>query len=261
MLCINYALDAVKILRWGYVSIPRTHMDWAVYMMVYWIMMALINASYITDHPDHKEIVEGRAFIFQVLARIESKFQGRGIFSETFSQINKLKAHFHELNKNIYPVPSIIANSAITEMDRNPWFILGTTASVGYLCCLMENSAEALKVLSLEHYTDYHASKPAPSFTKNTLAILSSVDITLGYIYDVFFTPTDKEISQRYKTFNSQKAFAGKNRKSTSNTLQMPNVICRPPECLWTRGSTSIFIKSFFMLIFPTIESIKYENY
>ncbi|OMH85017.1 hypothetical protein AX774_g1447 [Zancudomyces culisetae] len=251
MLSISYSLEGVKILEWGYANIPIQCMDLNLHFLVCWICLTLINAAYITDHPKYTEIVEGRDFVSMLLEKLEPKFQRGGEFYKFFTQIIKTKQHFHNINRMVNPVPSIIVNSAITEEDLDPWFIIGSPPCAGSGCCLLANNNIALRVLSLTYYIDH------PSALNDFGSVEGFTDLLHSFSAALDFSHKKSAICKRIngqekrKTPNSIYMLIERNDDISDKNTRTLNIRKPPEYYLWSKRSTRASTKSLFRLLFP----------
>ncbi|OMH82191.1 hypothetical protein AX774_g4338 [Zancudomyces culisetae] len=254
MLCIDHALNGVKILKWGYNKISIAYMDLNLYISVYWIMSALINASYITDLPNHSQVVEGLEFVFQFLSKIEPKFMNRGMAVDSFKRAINVKEYYHGINTKSNMIPTILANASLTATDINPWFIMGTPASVGYTCCHLANPITAFRTLSLNHYVDFPVISLTPTDCDHLIQVSASFSLFTEYIDKCFINTTpERYLLIKNKKFNDFDKIPEVNQQNNLNRIQVSNLVYRSFKYYsWSREDANTFITSFLNLVFSS---------
>ncbi|OMH85675.1 hypothetical protein AX774_g771 [Zancudomyces culisetae] len=151
----------------------------------------------------------------------------------------------------VSPVPSIIVNSAITEEDMNPWFIIAHPSSAGSRCCLFSNNKIPLHVLSLTYYMHLPTTPVDFGDHENYTNLVQSVNIYLDFIYQKPMIEMRKKGQDKRKHPNSINMLLGKYDDIGMNNVHTLN-IRKPPEYYsWSKRSTRASIKSLFRLIFP----------
>ncbi|OMH83226.1 hypothetical protein AX774_g3272 [Zancudomyces culisetae] len=253
MLCVDYALEGIRILRWGVNNIPAAHMDLNIYIIVHWLMYPLLNAATVRDHPNYSQVVEGKEFLLQLLTSTEPKLQNKGMFHEYFNHLTTTKERIHEANKIVESVPNIILSTAITDNDINPWFTVGTPASTGYVCCLLSSPAVALRCMLLTYYMDY--SSTSVDFIESLCFLDNSAlhNIIIEHVYENFLFSNNKSNTQKYKKMDT---FITRNKDKDmyggSSRVQISNLLSKPSKnALSLNDNTAAFVSSFFRLIFP----------
>ncbi|OMH84949.1 hypothetical protein AX774_g1523 [Zancudomyces culisetae] len=151
----------------------------------------------------------------------------------------------------INSVPSIIVNSAITEEDMNPWFIVGPPPSAGSRCCLLSNVTAALRVLSLTYYMDYPSTPVDFGEHGNFMSLMQSFNIALDFLHQKPMIDLRKKSQDKRKPSNSINMLLGRYDNIGTNNVHTLN-IRKPPEYYsWSKRSTRASIKSLFRLFFP----------